>query len=489
MKSLFRSIGLSKQENEPSDVLKAKADWKKANFERKNLTKLFKAAFDSSTTAMKSWQGVCDQLILMAEDGSNPDLALLTNIAEAHKQNLESMTVYNDTLKYKVVNALLDIEKQSDADTKKAKKEYKKAFQKYAKKRHESEKKNDDSEIQEELATLETTVNRTKTTLMELWESVKRDRMAEVLQSLFTNFEAEYIMAREVCNNFTESSPSVLRCAQACGLKEDISIPISTIGEPTNVEHLGGGGGVNILESDNRLDLRDANVTQQLQQDSIAYALPSSRNEGMMENYEVDRHVESHSSRITSVDSRQSDGEEKLKKKPPPLPARPPPDSPPDLKSARRSQRGSTRKEAKGTFSEKNGNKSSSMQDVRGLVPRLELQGARNESYPPDTSSLDDNSARDSPIEVELQGRQRDEMEASAQPVAMETHPSLAIVDDKLHIHSRQEANESFVDEENPNAVWEAFRDDDGNVYFYNKVTNSTQWDRPEGFDGEPDDD
>eukprot|EP00960_Hanusia_phi_P029443 747950-Hanusia_phi.AAC.3 len=228
-----------------------------------------------------------------------------------------------------------------------AKKEYKKAFQKYAKKRHESEKKNvllvdcvqaaDDSEIQEELATLETTVNRTKTTLMELWESVKRDRMAEVLQvrlfvyvytteraakSLFTNFEAEYIMAREVCNNFTESSPSVLRCAQACGLKvfpiaqtcffrsmscivylspcrnfdicsgydlhsqsefsachyqEDISIPISTIGEPTNVEHLGGGGGVNILESDNRLDLRDANVTQQLQQDSIAYALPSSR--------------------------------------------------------------------------------------------------------------------------------------------------------------------------------------------------------------------
>eukprot|EP00960_Hanusia_phi_P029442 747950-Hanusia_phi.AAC.2 len=56
-------------------------------------------------------------------------------IAEAHKQNLESMTVYNDTLKYKVesssrfsvcieicyqvVNALLDIEKQSDADTKK----------------------------------------------------------------------------------------------------------------------------------------------------------------------------------------------------------------------------------------------------------------------------------------------------------------------------------------------------------------------------------
>eukprot|EP00960_Hanusia_phi_P029444 747950-Hanusia_phi.AAC.4 len=87
-----------------------------------------------------------------------------------------------------------------------------------------------------------------------------------------------------------------------------------------------------------------------------------------MENYEVDRHVESHSSRITSVDSRQSDGEEKLKKKPPPLPARPPPDSPPDLKSARRSQRGSTRKEAKGTFSEKNGNKSSSMQDVRGCV-------------------------------------------------------------------------------------------------------------------------
>eukprot|EP00960_Hanusia_phi_P029445 747950-Hanusia_phi.AAC.5 len=25
------------------------------------------------------------------------------------------------------------------------------------------------------------------------------------------------------------------------------------------------------------------------------------------------------------------------------------------------------------------------------------------------------------------------------------------------------------LQEENPNAVWEAFRDDDGNVYFYNK--------------------
>ncbi|EKX50491.1 hypothetical protein GUITHDRAFT_103722 [Guillardia theta CCMP2712] len=381
MKSLFRSIGLSKQENEPADVLKAKADWKKANLDRKNLTKLFKAAFLSSVEAMKAWQGVCDLLILMAEDGSNPDLALLTNIAEAHKQNLESMAAYNDTLRYKVVNALLDIEKQSDADTKKAKQEYKKAFQKYSKKKHESEKKHNESEMQEELSTLETTVNRTKTSLMELWDSVKRDRMAEVLQALFTNFEAEYIMAREVCTNFSEASPSVLRCAQACGLKvtpltyshwEDISIPISSIGEPTNVEHLGGGGGVNMLEAENRIDLRDQHVAQQLQQNSLAHALPpSSRNDGGIESYDAERQVVSHSTRIQSVDSNKSDGEDKAKKKPPPLPARPPPDSPPDLKSARRSQRGSSRREAKGAAAEKNGSKQTSSQEARGLLSEI----------------------------------------------------------------------------------------------------------------------
>lgn len=33
---------------------------------------------------------------------------------------------------------------------------------------------------------------------------------------------------------------------------------------------------------------------------------------------------------------------------------------------------------------------------------------------------------------------------------------------------------------------WEAFRDDDGTVYFHNSVTGQTQWERPEGFDGEP---
>ena len=96
-----------------------------------------------------------------------------------------------------------------------------------------------------------------------------------------------------------------------------------------------------------------------------------SRNDGGIESYDAERQIASHSTRIQSVDSNKSDGEDRAKKKPPPLPARPPPDSPPDLKNARRSQRGSSRREAKGAAADKNGSKQTSSQEARGLFSEI----------------------------------------------------------------------------------------------------------------------
>lgn len=48
------------------------------------------------------------------------------------------------------------------------------------------------------------------------------------------------------------------------------------------------------------------------------------------------------------------------------------------------------------------------------------------------------------------------------------------------------EADEDAIDESDPNSLWRSYADEDGDIYYVNRVSGESIWEQPEGFTRDP---